>query len=107
MAAFSIPEISLNSANRKMPVLGLGTVAFPVPEDEVVIKSVLNAIEIGYRHFDTAAAYMTENAVGQAISQALSLGLIKSRQELFITTKLWCNDAHAGHVLPALRKSLE
>lgn len=107
MAPISIPEVTLNSGHREMPALGLGTVAFPVPEPEIVMKCIIDAIELGYRHFDTASAYRTEEPVGEAISQALALGLIQSRDQVFITTKLWVNDAHADCVLPALQKSLQ
>ncbi|KAL8106278.1 hypothetical protein AgCh_029897 [Apium graveolens] len=108
MAVQSIPEVTLNSGNAKtMPVLGLGTGSLPSPAPEAVIKAVLEAIELGYRMFDTATFYQTEEALGEAISQALSLGLIKSRDELFITSKLFCTDNHGDRVLPALRKTLQ
>ncbi|CAJ2679435.1 unnamed protein product [Trifolium pratense] len=62
---------------------------------------------IGYRHFDTAAFYNTEEPLGQAVSKALELGLVKNRDELFITSKLWCTDAHHDLVLPALKTTLK
>ncbi|KAL6503026.1 oxidoreductase activity protein [Orobanche hederae] len=68
---------------------------------------MVNAIERGYRHFDTAAMYGSEEAVGLAIVEALKRGLIKSRSEIFVCTKLWASDAHADRVLPALNKSLQ
>ncbi|KAI3467457.1 hypothetical protein Pfo_024120 [Paulownia fortunei] len=99
--AFGTPEIQLNSGS-KMPVIGLGTATFSsVKADDK--QAVLQAIERGYRHFDTAAHYGSEEAVGEAINR----GLTRSRQELFITSKLWCSDAHAERVLPALQKTLE
>ncbi|KAG8366222.1 hypothetical protein BUALT_Bualt17G0054100 [Buddleja alternifolia] len=104
MTYFSIPEIQLNSGY-KMPVLGLGTATFAsVKADDK--KAVLQAIERGYRHFDTATHYGSEEAVGEAVAEALNRGLIQSRTELFITSKLWCSDAHADRVLPALIKTL-
>lgn len=69
-------------------------------------QSVLQAIELGYRHFDTAAIYQSEQCLGEAIAQALHLGLIKSRKELFITSKHWCSDGHPNRVLPALQNTL-
>ncbi|KAK9063830.1 hypothetical protein SSX86_017702 [Deinandra increscens subsp. villosa] len=61
---------------------------------EVVSPSTLiEAMKVGYRHFDTAAAYQTEKSVGEAVAEALRSGLVKSRSEIFITTKLWCNSA--------------
>ncbi|KAL7241882.1 hypothetical protein ACSBR1_014456 [Camellia fascicularis] len=105
MALYSVPEIALNSG-QKMPVLGLGTATFPRVAAEVVIQAVLQAIELGYRHFDTASAYQTESTLGTAIEEALRLGLVKSRDELFITSKLWGTDSHPQLVLPSLQKTL-
>ncbi|WOH13583.1 hypothetical protein DCAR_0833093 [Daucus carota subsp. sativus] len=104
----SIPTVTLSSVDAKpMPVLGLGTGGYPPAPPEAVIKAVLEAIELGYRMFDTASFYQTEEAVGEAICQAVSLGLIKSRDEVFLTSKVWCNDTHADRILPALQKTLE
>ncbi|CAI9092812.1 OLC1v1028149C1 [Oldenlandia corymbosa var. corymbosa] len=102
-----IPEISLSSGCRGMPVLGFGTAADPPVDTETTKQAVFQAIEFGYRHFDTAALYNSEQPLGEAISEAIKRGLIKSRQELFVTSKLWCSDAHKEHVVPALRKTLE
>ncbi|KAK1381179.1 non-functional NADPH-dependent codeinone reductase 2-like [Heracleum sosnowskyi] len=104
----SIPQVTLSSGNaRTMPVLGLGTAADPFPAPETVIEAVLEAIELGYRMFDTASVYQTEEALGEAISQALSLGIIKSRDEVFITSKIWCSDNHGDRVISALQKTLQ
>jgi len=71
------------------------------------IKSaVIRAVEVGYRHFDTAHRYESEEPIGEAVKEALSLGLIQSRDELFITSKLWCGHAHSHLVVPGLRKTL-
>lgn len=69
----------------KMPILGFGV--FQVPDHAVCEKAVLDAIDVGYRLIDTAAAYMNEEAVGKAIEKC---GV--PREELFITTKLWVQD---------------
>ena len=104
----STPQVTLSSGNAKtMPVLGLGTADDPVPRPETVVKAVLEAIELGYRMFDTASVYQTEEALGEAISQALGLGLIKARDEVFITSKIGCSDNHGDRVLPALKKTLQ
>ncbi|KAK2994377.1 hypothetical protein RJ640_029492 [Escallonia rubra] len=79
MAPYTIPEVSLTSPNHKMPVLGLGTAHYPLVGSEAVKKAVLEAIELGYRHFDTAFLYQTEQPLGEAIAEALRLSLIKSR----------------------------
>ena len=106
--SFSIPEYALRWSGQRIPVLGLGTASDPVEGSELVTKlAVLQAIKLGYRHFDTASLYGTEQSLGEAIVEAISHGLIKSRDELFITSKLWCGDAHEELVLPALQTSLK
>ena len=102
----SIPEVSLSSGSKAMPLIGMGTAVYPFAPSDAMRSAILWAIELGYRHFDAAALYQSEQPLGEVISEALSSGLIKSRDELFITSKLWCSDAHREHVLPALRKTL-
>lgn len=70
----------------KMPLEGFGV--FQVPDPVQCEQAVLDAIASGYRLIDTAAAYMNEKAVGAAIAKC---GV--PREELFITTKLWVQDA--------------
>ena len=73
-----------------MPILGFGV--FQVPDLKECERSVLDAIQTGYRLIDTAAAYQNEQAVGAAIQNS---GV--KREELFITTKLWIqSDGYAG-----------
>ncbi|KAL6186464.1 hypothetical protein ACLB2K_042584 [Fragaria x ananassa] len=50
--------------------------------------------------------YTSEQTLGEAVAEAINLGLIASRDQVFITSKLWCNDAHPNLVIPALKKSL-
>ncbi|KAL0342280.1 UNVERIFIED_CONTAM: Methylecgonone reductase [Sesamum calycinum] len=104
MDKVGIPEVVLNSGH-KMPAIGLGTGGSKLPLAEQ-LPLLVEAISAGYRHFDTATLYGTEEIVGQAVAEALGRGLIKSRDELFITTKLWCSDAEHDLVLPALNESL-
>ncbi|KAK4481870.1 hypothetical protein RD792_012781 [Penstemon davidsonii] len=106
-SCINIPVINLKSGFGKMPVLGFGTAADPPVDSEITKKAVLEAIQLGYRHFDTAALYNSEQPLGEAIVQAINRGLIKNRDDLFITSKLWCSDAHAQHVVPALKTSLK
>ena len=73
----------------EMPLEGFGV--FQVPNPEECKNAVLEAIKAGYRLIDTAAIYMNEKAVGEAIKQAISEGIVK-REDLFITTKLWVSD---------------
>ncbi|KAJ3677062.1 hypothetical protein LUZ60_002786 [Juncus effusus] len=100
-----IPWTTLNSG-QKMPVLGFGTATMNLPDQDGLVPILLDAIRLGYRNFDTAAIYGTEKHLGLAIKEALRLGIVKSRDELFITSKLWNTDSHPELVLPALRKSL-
>ena len=73
----------------KMPILGLGV--FQVPDKKECQESVYQAIKAGYRLIDTAASYMNEDAVGLAVKQAIKDGIC-TREELFITSKLWVQD---------------
>ncbi|KAL4298488.1 hypothetical protein HN51_049171 [Arachis hypogaea] len=102
----AIPNVVLQSSF-SMPVIGFGTAAFETDDGDVHKQAVIEAIKLGYRHFDTASIYGSEQALGEAIAEALKLGLISSRDELFITSKLWLSDNHPDLVLPALRKSLQ
>jgi 2,5-diketo-D-gluconate reductase A len=94
----TVPTITLNSGHA-IPQLGFGV--FKVPADEAE-KAVTSALEVGYRHIDTAAIYGNEEGVGAAIAKS---GI--PRDELFVTTKLW-NDRQAGEEPhAAIRESLE
>ncbi|BFG16322.1 hypothetical protein CerSpe_025960 [Prunus speciosa] len=103
-----IPEVVLGSSigPKSMPVLAFGTATDNI-QPNLLKTAVLEAIKLGYRHFDTAAIYGSEQTLGEAIKEALKLGLVGSRDQLFITSKLWSNDAHPHLVIPALKKSLE
>ena len=103
----SIPEVALGCTGRTVPLVGMGTAVYPFAPSETMIDSILTSIELGYRHFDSAALYQSEEPLGEATKKALELGLIKSRDELFITSKLWCSDAHSHRVLPALQNTLK
>ncbi|PRQ34375.1 putative oxidoreductase [Rosa chinensis] len=65
-----------------IPVLGFVTARYPFVGSEIIKEAILDVIRVGYRHFDTATLYQTEQSLGEAISEALSLGLIESRQDL-------------------------
>ncbi|CAL1385661.1 unnamed protein product [Linum trigynum] len=93
-------SITLNNGF-KMPIIGLGTWQMGGKEIKGLI---MNAIKIGYRHFDCAADYKNEAEIGEALAEAFKTGLVK-REELFITTKLWNSDH--GHVLEACKDSLK
>ncbi|CAG8890906.1 unnamed protein product [Penicillium egyptiacum] len=71
----------------EIPALGLGTWQSQPGE---VARAVFHAIKVGYRHIDAALCYGNENEVGQGIKEAIDAGIVK-RQDLFVTTKLWCS----------------
>ncbi|EKU99954.1 aldo/keto reductase, diketogulonate reductase [Leptolyngbya sp. PCC 7375] len=86
----------------QMPILGLGTWK-SAPGD--VYKAVKEAIAAGYRHIDCAHIYGNEAEVGRALSEAFSEGVV-TREQMWITSKLW-NDSHAPEdVRPALEETL-
>ena len=76
--------IKLNDGN-KIPAVGFGV--FMIPADGSTYKAVLEALKVGYRHIDTAAAYFNEAEVGKAVKDS---GI--PREEIFITSKLWLQD---------------
>ena len=73
----------------KMPLMGFGV--FQVRDKEACKLSVLDAICAGYRLIDTAASYTNEDAVGEAVREAIAEGIC-TRDELFITSKMWVQD---------------
>jgi len=94
----TIPTVKLNDGN-EIPQLGYGVFRVPPADTE---RAVSEALEVGYRHIDTAAIYGNEEGVGAAIATS---GL--ARDELYITTKLW-NDRHDGEEPhAAIRESLD
>ncbi|XP_011500525.1 PREDICTED: 1,5-anhydro-D-fructose reductase-like [Ceratosolen solmsi marchali] len=97
----TIPTITFNDGY-KMPMFGLGTYMSKSGE---VREAVKYAIEIGYRHFDTAAFYENEREIGNAIREKIDDGSV-TREDIFITTKLWCNSHKENEVVPACKESL-
>jgi 2,5-diketo-D-gluconate reductase A len=93
----SIPQLEFHDGNQ-IPQLGFGV--FQVPPEETA-EVVSQALEVGYRSIDTAAAYRNEPGVGEAIEQS---GL--AREEVFITTKLWNNGHGRDSALRAFERSL-
>ena len=84
----------------KMPMEGFGV--FQVPKAEICEQAVSDALAVGYRLIDTAAAYFNEEAVGVAIKKSSI-----PREELFITTKLWIQDAGYENTKKAFQTSLD
>ncbi|MFL5801162.1 MAG: aldo/keto reductase [Roseiflexaceae bacterium] len=95
----AIPSVTLNNGVG-MPLLGFGV--FQVNDAEECERSVYEAIRTGYRLIDTAAAYGNEAAVGKAIKRG---GV--AREELFVTTKLWIQDAGYESAKQAFERSLQ
>lgn len=73
----------------RMPREGFGV--FQVPDKKECKEAVLTAIRAGYRLIDTAASYTNEDAVGDAVREAIAEGIC-TREELFITSKMWVQD---------------
>jgi len=89
------PPVTLNNGV-EMPTLGFGV--FQTPPDETT-TAVAEALRVGYRHIDTAAAYGNESGVGEAIRRS---GL--ARDEVFIETKIWINDYGYDETLHGFEK---
>jgi diketogulonate reductase-like aldo/keto reductase len=92
------PTIALNNGVH-MPMLGFGV--FQVPDAAECERSVRDALDVGYRLLDTATSYGNEEAVGAAISNS---GI--DREEIFVTTKLWVEDASYEGAKAAFERSL-
>lgn len=91
-------KVKLNNGV-EMPILGFGV--FQIPDAEECERSVVDAIQTGYRLIDTAASYMNEEAVGKAIKRS---GV--RREDIFLTTKLWVQDTGFENTKKAFEKSL-
>lgn len=84
----------------KIPKIGFGT--WQIPDGEVAKNAVKNAIQVGYRHIDTAAIYGNEVGVGQGIKES---GV--PRNEIFLTTKVWNTDQGYESTKKAFQTSLD
>lgn len=92
----AVPNLTLNNGV-EMPAIGLGV--FQTPPAETT-AAVVEALRVGYRHIDTAAAYGNEREVGEGIRQS---GV--AREEVFIETKIWINDFGYDETLHGFEKS--
>lgn len=95
----TVPSVTLNNGVG-MPLLGFGV--FQIPDAEECERSVYEALRTGYRLIDTAASYGNEESVGKAIKRS---GV--AREELFVTTKLWIQDAGYERAKQAFERSLQ
>ena len=98
MKTTTTPTVTLNNVV-EMPILGFGVFQVPPDQTEAAVSA---ALEAGYRSLDTAAAYLNEEEVGRAIKAS---GI--PREELFVTTKLWIQDAGEESARRAFETSLE
>lgn len=90
------PLVEMNDG-RSIPVIGFGVWQVP---DDVVVDATLKALEVGYRHIDTAYLYLNERGVGEALRRS---GL--DRDDIFVTTKVWNTDHGYDETLRAFDKS--
>jgi len=99
----AVPTRTMASGAR-MPAIGLGTFGSDHAKAAEVADAVCGAFDAGYRHFDCAAVYGNESAIGEVFEDLCRSGT--ARESLWITSKLW-NDRHAeAEVVPACRRSL-
>jgi len=92
----SVAPFATLSDGSSLPLIGLGTYKLTGPDAVPIIR---RAIELGYRHFDTASMYGNEEILGQTLREAIAAGDV-TREELFVTSKVWNDDQHrAGEAL--------
>jgi len=96
-------RIPLKHGAGHIPALGFGTL---IPDPAVTITATRDALEAGFRHFDCAERYANEREVGTALQAGLAAGGI-SREDIFVTTKLWNTNHRPDRVEPAFEASLE
>ncbi|MCA9414470.1 MAG: aldo/keto reductase, partial [Candidatus Omnitrophica bacterium] len=90
------------TSGRQLPTVGLGLWKIGRQSAADVVEQ---AIEIGYRHLDSACDYANEAEVGEGIKRSLDSGAVK-REDLWVTSKLWNTYHRAEHVRPALERTL-
>ena len=92
--------------HNNLPIPSIGFGVFQIENDGKTKEAVFNAIKAGYRLIDTAAAYRNEEEVGAAIKEAIKEGIV-TREELFVTSKLWVSDVNEKRAESAIRESLQ
>ena len=90
-------RIPLNRGGRSIPALGFGTLIVDPTETKT---ATTNALKVGFRHFDCAERYRNEKSVGEALQAELATGAI-TRDDVFITTKVWNTNHRSERVEPA------
>lgn len=102
MMNFEVPMVTFNNG-QKYPIIGLGTWK---SKSGQVKQAVMDAIDAGYRHIDTALVYENEREVGEAINRKIREHVI-TRRDIYVTTKLWNTYHREDLVVSAFKKSLE
>jgi alcohol dehydrogenase (NADP+) len=100
-------RIPLNRGAGQMPALGFGTL---IPDTTLTITATKDALEAGFRHFDCAERYGNEREVGRALQEGLAGGGPGggiTREDIFVTTKLWNSNHRPERVEPAFEASLD
>lgn len=101
-ATTGIANLGLADGNA-IPILGFGTYKL---DDEQARVSVRYALELGYRHIDTASLYGNERGVGQGIADAVAANVVK-REDIFVTTKVWNDAQEPAATRESVRASLD
>lgn len=101
-ATTGIANVEMVDGNA-IPILGFGTYKL---DDEQARESVRYALEVGYRHIDTASLYGNERGVGQGIADAVAENVVK-REDIFVTTKVWNDAQESTATRESVRASLE
>ena len=95
-------RIALHHGTGAIPVAGFGTL---IPDPVQTVDATKTALEVGFRHLDCAERYRNEDAVGDALLQSFTAGVVE-RADVFVTTKLWNTNHRPERVGPALKASL-
>ena len=89
-------NIQLNN-QQTIPSIGFGT--WMIEDEDTCISAVKKALDVGYRHIDTAQIYGNESFIGQAVKESNI-----AREDIFLTTKLWNDNQFFDDVVPSFEK---
>ena len=99
-----VPKRKLNTG-AEMPAVGLGTFGSDHVTHQQVADAVVGAARVGYRHFDCASVYGNEDVIGHSLKQIVTDGV--SREQLWVTSKVWNNMHGRDRVIESCKKSLK
>src|ERR1700742_3253336 len=100
---FRTVRLPLRHCAGQLPALGFGTL---ISDPVLTARATKDALEAGFRHFDCAERYRNEREVGEALQAGVAAGGI-SREDIFVTTKLWNSNHRPERVEPAFAASLD